>query len=539
MTDFRFPSAGVDARFPSPNVDRRFALPDIDRYFPKDWPTAQEDGRFERGFAVDVLGPVSMFDLLDTTSLYQDSVGATPVTAHGDPIGLMLDKSQMGGKTAAQFIADQPELVTNGNFSDGLTGWSDHSNAGGITSVVDGALHVQYDTDIARIRQNDIFEEGNWYILTFDCSGATCSLYQGGSISIGTCSLGKNIFIFKAEEFAGELSIRNFASGTTAIIDNISIKEVPGQHLTQATASQRPLYQVDGTILTDGVDDRLEGAISGFTDECTIAIDFVYQGGTGSFDWPISLNNGTTSEEFGAFIRSDRADISFKITGGGSDYTRSVDVGTVNVGDRFTFVASLQANSVVIDVYKDSAFVRTIMGASTVGVPTITQLQLATAANAKKVGGNFGRLAIFNTALAETERALVAQWMFEPKTIEQIMAPQPELWNEDLVTINGDSEILGSGRYRIYSSGGAFSNVQIDERDDARIVDGDLYLGIFTVESYVNGAVKFLDQGTPRTTTGTYSEIVECVDGKLEFKRSAATDAIINNVSVKKLPPLT
>lgn len=359
------------------------------------------------------LAPNVLFDLLDTTSLYQDSAGTTPVTGASDPVGLVLDKSQTGGKTAAQFIADQPELVTNGDFSDGLTGWSDHSNLGGVTSVIDGALHVQYDTDIARIKQDDVFEEGKWYVLTFDCSGATCSLYQGGSISIGPCSLGPNIFIFKAEEFASELSIRNFTSGTTAVVDNISVKEVPGNHLLNATASQRSLYQADGSLLFDGVDDKLEGAISGFTDECTIAFDFVFQGGTGSFDWPLSLNNGSTSEEFGAFVLADRSGIRFKVTSGGSQYTLATAVGTVNVGDRFTFVAALNGSEMLVDVYKDNSFIHTRNFPTAVGIPTITQLQLAIGANNYRVGGNFGRIVTFASFLDVTQRAIVAQWMLE------------------------------------------------------------------------------------------------------------------------------
>jgi hypothetical protein len=184
-------------------------------------------------------------------------------------------------------------------------------------------------------------------------------------------------------------------------------------HLTQATASQRPIYQADGTILTDGVDDKLEAAVNGFTDECTIAFDFVYQGGTGSFDWPIALSNGSSADEFGAFIRPDRANITFKTSSGGANYSTVPNTGTINVGDRFTFVAALNSSNILVDTYKNGSLVGTISPSTAVGVPTITQLQLATSANSNKVGGNFGRFAIFNTVLTETERALVAQWMLE------------------------------------------------------------------------------------------------------------------------------
>lgn len=46
-------------------------------------------------------------DPSDTDTLYQDSTGATPVTAKGQPVGLILDKFQWNGKTVSQMLAQQ------------------------------------------------------------------------------------------------------------------------------------------------------------------------------------------------------------------------------------------------------------------------------------------------------------------------------------------------------------------------------------------------------------------------------------------------
>ena len=54
-------------------------------------------------------------DASDMSTMYQDAAGTTPVTAMEQPVGLWLDKSQG--------LQLGPELVTNGDFSQGSAGW--------------------------------------------------------------------------------------------------------------------------------------------------------------------------------------------------------------------------------------------------------------------------------------------------------------------------------------------------------------------------------------------------------------------------------
>ena len=56
------------------------------------------------------------YDPSDRATLFQDAAGTTPVTAVEQPVGLMLDKSKG--------LVLGPELVTNGDFSNGATGWT-------------------------------------------------------------------------------------------------------------------------------------------------------------------------------------------------------------------------------------------------------------------------------------------------------------------------------------------------------------------------------------------------------------------------------
>jgi hypothetical protein len=88
---------------------------------------------------------VAFYDPNDLTSVYAARTGGANAVADG-PVGLMLDKAQMGGLTAAAFIAAQPELVTNGTFDTDLSGWTLQGpavsatwNSGTVEVVVSGA----------------------------------------------------------------------------------------------------------------------------------------------------------------------------------------------------------------------------------------------------------------------------------------------------------------------------------------------------------------------------------------------------------------
>ena len=77
--------------------------------------------------------PGAWYDPSDYSTLFQDSAGTTPVTAVEQPVGLMLDKSQG--------LVLGPELVTNGDFSNGTTGWSAW-NTNAQISVASGQMTV-------------------------------------------------------------------------------------------------------------------------------------------------------------------------------------------------------------------------------------------------------------------------------------------------------------------------------------------------------------------------------------------------------------
>lgn len=204
------------------------------------------------------------YDPSDLTTLFQDSAGTTPVTAAGQQVGLVLDKSQ--GATLG------PELVTNGNFSSGTTGWT---GVNATISVVSGALRITCISGTPYAYTAITTQVGKTYLLNVtlvaDAMLGNSFVYAGTTVGSGNIAnrnigstVGKYVVVFTATTTTTYISL----SGTSSALatqtfdwDNISCKLTTGNPATQTVDTQRPIYQVDETgrpyLLFDGVDDWL------------------------------------------------------------------------------------------------------------------------------------------------------------------------------------------------------------------------------------------------------------------------------------------
>lgn len=207
------------------------------------------------GGGVPTFSPASLFaaseqgvwyDPSDLTTLFQDSAGTTPVTATGQTVALMLDKSKG--------LVLGPELVTNGTFDSGITGWTGNNVTLSISS---GALLITTTSAIAPYaKQSFATQIGATYKLSAIKLSGTAGIgnvirvgsSEGGSDS-GTLNLitGSSVsMIFKA---TGTTTWLTPGWGFTAVgqeltIDNISVRELAGSHATQGTAASRPTYGI-------------------------------------------------------------------------------------------------------------------------------------------------------------------------------------------------------------------------------------------------------------------------------------------------------
>jgi hypothetical protein len=179
------------------------------------------------------------YDPSDLSTLFQDSLGTTPVTTAGQPVGLMLDKSQG--------LVLGPELITNGDFATDSdwtksTGWtiaggvaSFNPTGQGANSSISQDVSVTWSgQNLADISTNGSYEyratasNGSIYIVKVVVSGMTVTGLGQIRITAASTSI-----------FATSLNGRSFSGS----IDNISVKLLPGNHATQATSAKRPTYR--------------------------------------------------------------------------------------------------------------------------------------------------------------------------------------------------------------------------------------------------------------------------------------------------------
>ena len=229
------------------------------------------------GNADEVVGHNISFDnvsirRIGEATMFQDAQGTTPVTADGQPVGLILDKSNE--------LVLGPELATNGDFSNGTTGWV--PNTGVSLSNISNQL-VQTSTSIGWLSSFlhvTGVTPGNTYKISIDVVGGSVS--SSRYLNVGTNAGGYNIFqtqilsngtlvcyataTLNYFDIGTECFFNNI--GDTVILDNVSVKLISGNHASQATAAKRPLYKTSGGLhwlQFDGVDDSLSTAAIDFT----------------------------------------------------------------------------------------------------------------------------------------------------------------------------------------------------------------------------------------------------------------------------------
>lgn len=249
--------------------------------------------------------------------LYQNAAGTTPVTAVEQPVGLMLDKSKG--------LVLGPELVANGGFAGvangtdvtTLPGWAAYRTPTNrdiqseqlriTTSAKDQGASLTLSTSA-----------GKRYLLKAAAAGdlgiaGMYSEYTGDISTVG----GKVGIFFVATGSSSTIYFRaaNNSIGTT-YYDNISVRELPGNHAFQTTSTKRPVlsarknfYVNTETLATQNVTTRAAKYILSFW-------------GTGS----VTLSGTATGTLTGTGI-NDRVYLEFTATAGTLTSTVSGTVG--------------------------------------------------------------------------------------------------------------------------------------------------------------------------------------------------------------------
>lgn len=168
-----------------------------------------------------------------THSLYQDSNGVSAAVSPGDVVGLVIDSSKGGLENLG------PELVTNGGF-DTDTWWVKTTNvtiSSGLANYTSVALN-------GGVYRSSFLTAGKYYQVTFTVTGFSSGgirIYSGGNRTSAFSANGTYRVFVLAGSADASLIFEATATGTTLSLDNISVREIPGNHAYQPTAgSPRP-----------------------------------------------------------------------------------------------------------------------------------------------------------------------------------------------------------------------------------------------------------------------------------------------------------
>lgn len=213
-----------------------------------------------------------VYDPNDLSTMFQDGSGTTPVTAAGQPVGLMFDKSGRNNHAAQTTSAARPilrsvpilgtEVIVDPEFNDPAY-WNVTTGTTGTTSVSGGFARFNAATTGNNINRANAITLGKTYQLTFTISSISSGSIRP-SISIGTGAVALTSFnkvgtytvVAVASNKVPTIQITAIGD-TTATVDSISVKEVLG-------------YKTNTFIEYDGIDDKLITTLSAQLTGCTV-----------------------------------------------------------------------------------------------------------------------------------------------------------------------------------------------------------------------------------------------------------------------------
>lgn len=191
------------------------------------------------------------YDPSDKSTLFQDVSGTIPVTTDGDPVGLMLDKSQGLGVNLWSDIN-----VTISNSSGTIGAYKDLRMTNTASS---GAAYPRFSFNVGLVVGKRYYVKG---VLKGNLSKlSVIRLSTGGNTSALSFNALTGAFIgcVVAESTVFQVAT-NLSIGEYLEISSIEIREAKGNHATQSVSAARPLYKTDGVLSwfdTDAIDDSL------------------------------------------------------------------------------------------------------------------------------------------------------------------------------------------------------------------------------------------------------------------------------------------
>jgi hypothetical protein len=212
----------------------------------------------------DIFSPLSLFASGEegawyepsTTTAFLSTTDLTPCTYGplGGECGFLLDKSQGAGYADGSFTGLGSELVAGGEFNDAgdVAEWTE-TIAGASVSWNSGQIQLNGGSGGSRPVQALTTVSGRSYVVTWSRTGGTATQSgvratnnsDGSSDGSGRDFLGITDATYtRSAYFTATASTTYLALGgqvnLTTLFDNISVRELPGNHATQTAPNARP-----------------------------------------------------------------------------------------------------------------------------------------------------------------------------------------------------------------------------------------------------------------------------------------------------------
>lgn len=359
-------------------------------------------------------GLVAWYDPSDTDTLFKE-VGNTATnytiskaaTSAGDPVGLMLDKSQ--------------GLVQGDNLLDGVA-----ATFARATAVANGAgFDLTATSTFATLVYAGIVEAGAVYAVKGRFSGndeqRRIALSAGGAyyqLTIGGVSAlvsGEFEVIVAGSDVNTDMQFyaADSASGETFYFELESVREIAGNHLSQATAAARPTYQTDGTLhwlQGDGVDDELAASNPelGFGDFLISSAFRITLPGASTFPTVVAAGSTAVGQWM---LRKVEASTALNLYASAGDVTTSV----ASVGAAEDEVASVRRNAEGTRIVRNVDESGVLDATDDFDLTSATTMTLfcANAETSRRMNGRIYGVAIYKASVTDGSRVAVDTYMME------------------------------------------------------------------------------------------------------------------------------
>lgn len=222
-----------------------------------------------------------VYDPNDLNTMFQDAIGVTPVTAAGQPVGLLLDKSK--GLRLAENLISFPKsesLPASVSLGDAVATWSLNTTSP-ISGTVDSRLVVSTQSTVSfrpllAFNLKSPLTAGKLYKMSFKYkvnsgSPKIVAVYNGSATTSIPNSkgilVGEGVFETYIRWQVGDQTRPYIYFSNESVFDiqmnDFSCAEVLGNYAYQATSASRPILRQNAItganyLEFDGIDDYLE-----------------------------------------------------------------------------------------------------------------------------------------------------------------------------------------------------------------------------------------------------------------------------------------